>query len=251
MNIDLDLNKYLDFNTANASPFVILTYAQTLDGCIGTLNGQQLKISNNLSMSLTHHIRKFSDCIVVGVNTLINDNPSLTCRLPNSTMEDQPTPIIIDPNFKTPVTCKIINNFKLGVSKKPFIISYENSYDDPEHLNRRSKLINEGVEILPILEKKSENDFEEDFFKKLSTSLPFEVRSIMVEGGSTIIETMLSSKNAKRLINKVIITLSLQYFGNNGLKLFSKPNHEGVMSTLEPVHCLNLDNDQILICDLS
>ncbi|GEM06577.1 hypothetical protein Rt10032_c01g0594 [Rhodotorula toruloides] len=59
-------------------PFVTLTYAQSLDGKIAGKGGKQLMLSGTESMTLTHRLRQLHDSILVGVGTVINDDPQLT-----------------------------------------------------------------------------------------------------------------------------------------------------------------------------
>jgi riboflavin biosynthesis pyrimidine reductase len=62
-------------------PAVTLTYAQTLDGCIATAERRTLAISSPSSQVLTHRLRARHDALLVGVGTVLADNPRLTVRL--------------------------------------------------------------------------------------------------------------------------------------------------------------------------
>jgi 2,5-diamino-6-(ribosylamino)-4(3H)-pyrimidinone 5'-phosphate reductase len=58
-------------------PFVTLTYAQSLDGKIGGQNGQQIRLSGQASMAMTHRMRTLHDAILVGIGTVWHDDPRL------------------------------------------------------------------------------------------------------------------------------------------------------------------------------
>ncbi len=62
-------------------PVITLTYAQSIDGCIAPFGGGTLQLSNPKSQQLTHQIRALHDAILVGINTVLCDDPRLTVRL--------------------------------------------------------------------------------------------------------------------------------------------------------------------------
>ena len=67
--------------TAATLPFVTLAYAQSLDGSIAGETGKPLRLSGSESMHMTHLLRAWHDSILVGVGTVVADDPSLTVRL--------------------------------------------------------------------------------------------------------------------------------------------------------------------------
>lgn len=84
---------------------ILLTYAETSDKCMSGNDGMPISISNPESMCLTHALRSENDTILVGVNTIILDNPSLTIRFVHhdrtgKSKPKNPHPIILDPNMK-------------------------------------------------------------------------------------------------------------------------------------------------------
>jgi hypothetical protein len=85
-------------------PFVTLTYAQTIDGSIAALDGnEQLILSSKESMTMTHHLRSMHDVILVGVQTVQSDNPSLTVRLCSG---KNPQPVILDSKLSINSSCR-------------------------------------------------------------------------------------------------------------------------------------------------
>jgi hypothetical protein len=80
-----DLDRHLQAVHAggnhNGRPFTLVSYAQCLDGSIATIDHRPLAISGRASMTLTHRLRALFEGILIGINTLLADNPRLTVRL--------------------------------------------------------------------------------------------------------------------------------------------------------------------------
>lgn len=78
-------------------PFVLLKWAQSADGFIAGPGGRQVSLSNPFSLMLMHRERSFYDAIMVGTNTVLNDDPSLSCRLwPCRDNENRPLKVTFD-----------------------------------------------------------------------------------------------------------------------------------------------------------
>ena len=89
-------------------PWVTCKWAQTVDGCIETPEGESNWISSADSQALVHQERRCVDAIIVGVGTVIADNPLLTVR--NVEKRRTPLRIVIDPNLRTPLDAHILND---------------------------------------------------------------------------------------------------------------------------------------------
>src|SRR6056297_2782771 len=89
-------------------PFIILKKAQTLDGYIASSSGDSKWITNSEARLEGHKLRHRSDAIMVGIGTILADNPSLTARLEKKTGID-PLRIVLDPLLEIPLEAKIIN----------------------------------------------------------------------------------------------------------------------------------------------
>ena len=88
-------------------PFVTLTYAQSIDGSIAARDGSPIRLSCNESMKMTHELRASHDAILVGVNTVINDDPNLTLKSVNGV---NPQPIVLDSTLRTPLTARLLKH---------------------------------------------------------------------------------------------------------------------------------------------
>jgi diaminohydroxyphosphoribosylaminopyrimidine deaminase/5-amino-6-(5-phosphoribosylamino)uracil reductase len=95
------LSKILDHR-----PMVTLKLAQTADGFAGVM-GQQLMVSSSVSKQRVHLARAAHDAIMVGVGTVLADNPDLTCRLPGM-MPFLPVRVVLDTHLATPLGCRLV-----------------------------------------------------------------------------------------------------------------------------------------------
>ena len=89
-------------------PFVILKTAISLDGKIATASGESQWITSEPSRLKAHEVRAQVDAILVGIETVLQDNPALTVRLPERQNED-PTRIVVDSRGRTPIRAKVFN----------------------------------------------------------------------------------------------------------------------------------------------
>ena len=93
-------------------PYVLLSYAQSLDGSIASGGGvEQLLLSGSASMELTHRLRAGSDAVCVGIGTVLADDPRLTVRLPPpSDSASQPAAVVFDSELRTPLGENMLEN---------------------------------------------------------------------------------------------------------------------------------------------
>lgn len=92
-------------------PYITLKSATTLDGKIATVTGESKWITGDAARQDVHLYRSIHDAILVGVNTVLMDNPSLTTRLPNGTGKN-PIRVILDSKLRTPLDSQIVNDGK-------------------------------------------------------------------------------------------------------------------------------------------
>lgn len=87
-------------------PYIILKWAQSRDGKMGGAKGEPLKITNTFTDRLVHKWRSEEAAILVGTNTVLSDNPSLTVR---NWQGKNPVRVVIDTDLKIPVHAKIFD----------------------------------------------------------------------------------------------------------------------------------------------
>ena len=96
---------------AEGRPLVTLKLASTLDGRIATASGESQWITGEAARDRAHLLRATHDAVMVGVGTVVADNPELTCRLPGLEARS-PVRIVIDGSLRTPLTVKLIAHAK-------------------------------------------------------------------------------------------------------------------------------------------
>lgn len=169
-------------------PFVTAKFAMSLDGKIATRSGDSKWISDPESRRYVHSLRHINDAIIVGVNTVLADDPQLTCRCGErgGVMREQPLRVIADAKGRTPVTAQIFDEpgralIALGEGVKPEVIE-------------GFKSVNTEVVVLPSTEGLLDL---EQLLKVLGQR---EITSVLVEGGGTLLGYMFDHG----LVDKVV-----------------------------------------------
>lgn len=101
------LNERFIHNMLTERPFVVAKFAMTLDGKIATYNGHSQWITGEAARADVHELRHEVDGILVGVQTVLNDNPKLTTRLKDNRKGRNPIRVVLDSTLKTPVDADI------------------------------------------------------------------------------------------------------------------------------------------------
>jgi diaminohydroxyphosphoribosylaminopyrimidine deaminase/5-amino-6-(5-phosphoribosylamino)uracil reductase len=160
-------------------PFVVLKAAVSLDGKIATAGGESQWITGVESRAYTHQLRHQYDGIVVGINTVLADNPSLTTRLPEGNGKD-PVRIILDSNCRTPLGAKIINQPSAAAT----IIATTSQAD----ANKIKALESKGAQVIIC------GDHETvDLHQLLQQLAQRQITSLLVEGGASVHGSFLTS----------------------------------------------------------
>jgi 3,4-dihydroxy 2-butanone 4-phosphate synthase/GTP cyclohydrolase II len=203
-------------------PFVTLCYAQSLDGSIAVTQGKPSAISSPESLKHTHALRAFHDAILVGIGTVLSDDPQLTAR---GVPGEQPQPIVLDSRLRFP------ENARLLAHPKPPWIMTGLEIDSP----KANRLKRQGCKVVST-ELKIDNT---TIHHALQSADEQGLRHVMVEGGAEVITSFLNIG----LVDYAVITLSPRYLGGYNLireELFSKDN--GVPQIDNPsIHKLGAD----------
>ncbi len=166
-------------------PFVIIKAAVSLDGRIATRTGDSKWISNERSRLLVHRLRNEVDGVLVGVGTVMKDDPLLTVRLPKGKIKD-PLRIIIDPRLRLSNKSKILND-----PDKTLIVT-----GDQVPFGKKKGLLSKGVDILSLPEQEGRISI-----KDLLTDLGRRgLISLLVEGGAEVYGSFLSERQVDKLI---------------------------------------------------
>jgi 3,4-dihydroxy 2-butanone 4-phosphate synthase/GTP cyclohydrolase II len=105
-------------------PFVTLAWAQSVDGCLAAEPGQKLALSGEPALRVTHALRAAHAGILVGIGTVLSDDPQLTVRLVDG---PSPRPIVLDSRLRTPPGARL-----LGVPPARAGASHERRVPEPE-----------------------------------------------------------------------------------------------------------------------
>lgn len=204
-------------------PLVTLSYAQSLDGSIAAQPGQPLALSGPHSLAMTHRLRARHDAILVGIGTVLADNPRLTARLADG---PNPQPVILDSHLRTPPTANLFH-----ADAAPWIFT-----TDPVDPDRRAQLEAQGAQlfVVPV-----GDDEKLDLAAILTKLGALAIRSVMVEGGAEIIQTFL----AHQFADQTVITVAPFFVG--GLKAYTTRNQPTVPQITEPT-AVQLGRDTVI-----
>ena len=177
-------------------PFVTIKAAVSLDGKMATKSFISQWISSPETRDYSHLIRGEHDAIMVGINTLLKDNPLLTVRHRNWKGK-RITRIILDSNLRFPLSSRICDTRAHGD-----ILVFTSSEPSPRKANALAK---KGVSVIPLPGSTAQVRLE-NVLAWLGKS---EISSVLVEGGSRLITALLE----KRLADKIILALSPKLIG--------------------------------------
>lgn len=211
---------------AATAPFVTLSYAQSLDGCLAAQSGQPLALSAPESMRMTHALRAAHNAILIGIGTALADDPSLTVRLVQGA---NPQPIVVDSHLRLPVTAQL-----LQAARPVWIATTEAA-----PLERQQALEAVGVGVLRLPATPAG---QVDLGALLQRLGAFGIRSLMVEGGPTVLTSFLSA----RLAHYSVVTVAPVFVG--GLHAVIRPLHTALtaLPRLENPRVLPLGPDVTL-----
>ncbi len=196
-----ELNEFFIHYITRNKPFVILKAAVTLDGRIATRSGDSKWITGEAARERGHEIRNSVDAIMVGVNTILKDNPSLTTRLPGIESRD-PARIILDSHLRTPLDARVVLN---DSPAKTYIFA------DGDAARERIKAYQDkGVTVL--VSKKSFHRL--DLTQVLEDLGRMEITSLLIEGGAE----MHASALKLGIVDRVVFFVAPKILGGGASK---------------------------------
>ena len=202
-----DMNYGFFSRINNKRPSVSLKIASSLDGKISTFNGNSKWITGNLSRLHGHSLRANHDVILVGINTVLKDNPLLTCRI-KGLEKQSPVRVVVDSSLSIPLSSKLLKN----INKFPIIIWANKNINT----SKRNKLLKIGVEIFEL--NKKENKL--NLLEGLKALADKGFTRVLVEGGSQISASLLENN----LIDKVFLYRSGMFIGGDGISSIASYN---------------------------
>lgn len=171
----VELNAGFLMLQSQGRPFVMAKWAMTLDGRIAATSGDSQWISNETSLQVVHRMRARSDAIMVGIGTVLRDNPRLNVRLPGYAGR-QPLRVVIDTRLRTPLKAAVCQQDPMNAGKTILFCSHG---ENPGHITRFTEL---GVEVCPV-----DSDHGMINMKQVLEELGRrQVLNLLVEGGGQL-----------------------------------------------------------------
>ena len=165
-------------------PYVAIKAAMSLDGKIATATGKSQWITNEASRLRVHELRDCYDGILVGIGTVLADDPSLTARLPDGTGKN-PVRIIADSSARTPLAAKVVTD---GAARTIIAVT------EQAPAERVAALREKGAEILV-----AGSGSRVDLRKLMQLLGGQEISSVFVEGGGTVNFSLLQAGLADKI----------------------------------------------------
>lgn len=219
-----ELNAPFFHYITNKTPYIIMKYAMTTDGKIATHTGASRWITSETARKLVHTDRGRYAGIMVGVGTIVADDPMLDCRIEGGT---NPIRIICDTTLRTPISARVVTTAK----QVPTFILTSNSNTETYRPYEQS-----GCIVLNIPEKNGHLDLE------IAAAVLGErgIGSIILEGGATLNASALDAG----IIQKVQAYIAPKIFGGS-----SAPGPVAGVGIIVPDEAYRLKNRKITVLE--
>jgi len=179
-------------------PFVTVKVAQSVDGKIATSSGDSRWITSQSSRRLGHKLRSQADAVLVGVNTVLKDNPLLSCRHCGHLRKKQPKKIIVDSKLR------LLPDLKIFSPRSPAPVIIATTKFAP-----RKKILYFERKARVIVAKDKEKRVDlRDLFRELARQ---GIAHILIEGGGELIASALKM----RLVDRMIVFVSPKIIGGS------------------------------------
>lgn len=199
----------------NKRPFVILKAGMTIDGKIATKTFESQWITSEKSRKFSHELRGMCDAIMVGINTVLKDDPSLNVRA--GRYPHSPARIIVDSKLRISQSAKVLSKDLENIA----IIATTDSYDR-EKFEILSKM--ENVRIVIVKDKNGRVDLR-DLLEKLKE---FNISSILLEGGGSLNASILK----ENLVDKFYFFIAPKIIGADGISAIGRMGIEKIDEVL-------------------
>ncbi len=193
-------------------PYVVVKYAQSLDGRIATSVGDSRWISSEAERMMSHSMRAHCDAVMAGIGTVINDDPQLTVRLVSGS---SPIRIILDSELRMPAGAKVLTE-----EGTTLILTTERS-----EAQRRRELSRSGAEIVVVSQRNGRVELGEALHLLRRRG----IESILVEGGAGVITSLLASRG---LADRLVVSIAPSVLGS-GIEAVGDLGISDVASGLE------------------
>lgn len=217
----MEQNKVFFHYITKKTPYVILKYAMTMDGKTASYTGESKWITGEEARHNVHKDRRRYSAVMVGVGTVLADDPLLTCRIEGGR---NPVRIICDTNLRTPITSQIVAT----ANQIPTIIATAET-----DVDKQSRYLENGCRIMTVSKTSGNIDLKELMIKLGEEKID----SVLIEGGGTLGWSAVSSG----IVNKVQAYIAPKLLGGRDAK--TPVMGEGIKS---PHDALTLKNTRII-----
>jgi diaminohydroxyphosphoribosylaminopyrimidine deaminase/5-amino-6-(5-phosphoribosylamino)uracil reductase len=186
------LNEAFIKHVTKKAPFVTLKIAQTLDGRIATAKGESKWITGERGREAGRRLRDRNDAILVGINTVLTDDPSLTTRMPNGR---DPIRIIVDSRLRIPITAKVLTQRSIAKTVVATLAGAPKT--------KVNKVRATGAEVLFVRGENGRVSLR-DLMRKLGR---MGIMSVLIEGGAEINASALKAGIVDKIIAIIAPTL--------------------------------------------
>ena len=191
----MQLNEHYFKFVKTGMPYITVKYAQTLDGRIATKSGDSQWISSEASRRYVHRLRSINGGIMVGAGTVAVDNPQLTVR---HVRGQNPFRIIVDSKLRIPIKSSVLTD------ANTYLTIIATTSNAP---SRKTEAVRKlGAEVWVVKKERNGRVSLRDLLRRLGKR---EIMSVLVEGGSEIITSLLKAG----LIDKMIIPIAPKIVG--------------------------------------
>jgi diaminohydroxyphosphoribosylaminopyrimidine deaminase/5-amino-6-(5-phosphoribosylamino)uracil reductase len=213
-------------------PFVTLKSAITLDGKIATRTGASRWITSALARQEGHRLRHAADAILVGIGTVLQDDPQLTTRLPDQ-QGVNPLRVIVDSTLRMPQQAQVTD---VASDRRTLIVTTARA-----PVARSEALRTRGIEVVYL---PAYDDGRVDLEALLRYLGERDVASVLVEGGATLSAALLR----RRLVDKVLLFVAPKIIGGDGISMIGPCGVETMeqVINLRDVVSQRLGNDVVL-----
>ena len=214
-------NAFAGGQHAAIRPLVTLCYAQSLDGSLTTRPGETLRLSSDAATRLTHQLRSLHDGILVGIGTVLADDPQLTVR---EWQGMNPQPIVLDSRLRLPASARLCT----GNGKRCWVLT-----------GRHDAAPRSDCELLPVT---CNGNGHIDLVTALQLLHQRGIRSLMVEGGASVLTALLKAQ----LVDAIVVTIAPRIVG--GYKAVGELGlcAAQTLPQLSPLHSQQLDDELIV-----
>ena len=196
-----EINEFFNKHVVSGLPFVTLKCASTIDGKIASATGDSKWIGSVRQRKMAHRLRKKADAVIVGINTVLEDDPGLDVRLVGGTVR-QPVPVIMDSKLRIPPEAKVLSTHPrsiIATTKRPGKLE-------------EKRLRELGAEILRLESDAAGRVPAADLLRELGA---MGMCGVLVEGGSRVGACFLR----EGLVDKVVFFYAPKIIGGDGVSM--------------------------------